>query len=190
MTAKLIRFPEGKPKLVSDPDLAAKAAAGERAAFSELVRRHQVVVRGMMRRLTKGHQADADDLAQATFLRAWQQIGTYAGRTFRSWLCTIAYREFLQARRKSTAEIRLTDAVTVLADHVAQPSPIGVKYDLDLALATLPDTQRILVVLCTGAGLSHTEASMVTGWPLGTVKSNLARGKQALRARLADYGAA
>lgn len=190
MTAKLISFPKGKPEQVPDPDLANKAVAGDRAAFSELVRRHQVTVRGMMRRLTKGNQADADDLAQATFLRAWRQIGTYSGGTFRSWLCAIAYREFLQVRRKTVARTRLNDAVTVLADHAAAPVASGVKRDLDQALATLPDEQRIAVVLCVGAGLSHSEASKVTGWPLGTVKSNITRGKQALRARLADYGVA
>ncbi|MEO9968819.1 MAG: sigma factor [Hyphomonadaceae bacterium] len=79
MTAKLISFPKGNPEQVPDPDLASKAASGDRAAFTQLMQRHQATVRGMMRRLTKGNQADADDLAQATFLRAWRQIGTYSG---------------------------------------------------------------------------------------------------------------
>jgi len=190
MTAKLIKFPGRKKDLESDPDLAAKAALGDRKAFGELVRRHQATVRGMMRRLTKGHQADADDLGQAAFLRAWTQIGTYAGGTFRSWLCTIAYREFLQARRRTAADKRTSDAAAILVAAESAPAPNGMKQDLDQALATLPDPQRVAIVLCVGAGLSHAEASMVTGWPLGTVKSHVTRGKQALRVCLTDYGVA
>ena len=190
MTAKLIEFPTGRQNVDSDPDLAAKAADGDRRAFGELVRRHQVTVRGMMRRLTKGHQADADDLAQATFLRAWTQIGGYAGGTFRGWICAIAYREFLQRRRKQVAEQKTSDAVHVLADGQFQPANHGAKQDLNAALARLPEAQRVAIILCVGAGLSHSEISLATGWPLGTVKSHIVRGKQALRELLSDYGVA
>ena len=67
----------------SDPDLAHAAARGNEASFAELVRRHQGKVRGMARRLT-GSEAQGDDIAQATFLTAWQKIATYAGGTFSS----------------------------------------------------------------------------------------------------------
>jgi len=190
MTATLIDFPSGKPSVDSDPDLAVKAADGDRHAFGELVRRHQSTVRGMMRRLTQGHGPNADDLAQAAFLRAWTQIGTYSGGTFRGWICAIAYREFLQKRRKMAAEQRTVDAAQVLAEGQFQPEDHGMTRDLNGALKRLPEAQRIAIVMCVGAGLSHLEISMVTGWPLGTVKSHVLRGKQALRLLLSDYGVA
>lgn len=173
----------------SDPDLAAQAARGNREAFAELVRRHQATVRGMLRRLS-GNASNGDDLSQATFIRAWTQIKTYRGGVFRSWLCAIAYREFLQYNRRRAAQERgralLEDAtvITITRDHS------GLSHDIDRALSKLPDAQRIAVTLCVAAGLSHNEAAIATGWPLGTVKSHVTRGKAALRRILEGYGAA
>lgn len=190
MTAKLIKLPRARTRSESDPDLAEKAAGGDRAAYSELVRRHQGTVRGLMRRLTGGHQADADDLSQAAFLRAWTQIGTYSGGQFRSWLCTIAYREFLQAKRKVKAQMRISDAVNALGVDISYTDTKAASVDMDNALRSLSDEQRIAIVLCVSAGMSHSEASIATGWPLGTVKSHVLRGKAALQASLVDYGVA
>ena len=174
----------------TDQHLAKRACAGDRRAFTELVRRHQGVVRGMLSRLSSGHRADADDLSQAAFLRAWTQIHTYAGGQFRSWLCTIAYREFLQSRRKAKARKRLTEAAkSVVIDHVAF-GQTGLARDIEKALALLSEDQRIAIVLCVSAGLTHAEASLATGWPLGTVKSHVTRGKVALQKHLSDYDVA
>lgn len=174
----------------TDLDLAARASKGDRNAFSELVRRHQPTVRGMTRRLSGGHQADADDLSQAAFLKAWSQIGSFAGGTFRSWVCTIAYREFLQVRRKGRAQSRIVDATKVLSFGRYQAELSGVGQDLDKALSELPNEQRIALVLSISAGLSHGEVAVATGWPIGTVKSHIARGKSALQKRLKDYDVA
>jgi RNA polymerase sigma-70 factor (ECF subfamily) len=59
------------------------------------------------------------------------------------------------------------------------------RLDLDRALGKLAENQRICVVMCVAAGLSHAEASMATGWPLGTVKSHVTRGVATLRKHLA-----
>ena len=174
----------------TDLYLAGRAAKGDRKAFGELVRRHQSTIRGMMRRLTCGHQADADDLSQSAFLRAWAQIGTYSGGQFRSWLCTIAYREFLQRRRKGQSQQRIVDAAKVLSFGKYQAALNGVGHDLDKALASLPEEQRIAIILCVSAGMSHSEVAWATGWPIGTVKSHVARGKTALKTRLSDYAVA
>lgn len=190
MTAQLIKLPQGRTRVEPDPDLAELAAKGDRAAFSELVRRHQGLVRGMMRRLTGGHQADADDLGQAAFMKAWTQIGSYSGGTFKSWLCAIAFREFLQATRKTKARARIADAVQTITAGQVEAANSGLKRDMDEALTRLPEHQRIAVVLCISAGLSHGEVARITGWPLGTVKSHVTRGRVALQASLIDYGAA
>ncbi len=163
----------------SDPDLASAAQDGNEAAFAELVRRHQARVRGMARRLA-GSPADGDDIAQAAFLTAWRKITTYSGGNFRSWLCTICYREFLQARRKRTEQAQERDDDR-LADIDTSATLAGDRIDLARALATLPDQQRICVVMCVAAGLSHREICEATGWPLGTIKSHVTRGVAALR---------
>lgn len=172
----------------SDPDLAHAAARGNEAAFAELVRRHQGKVRGMARRLA-GSEATGDDIAQVTFLTAWQKIGTYAGGTFSAWICTICFREFLQWRRKQKMEIEFDETAEVIpfdrsADQTEQ------RMDLTRALESLSEAQRVCVVLCVATGLSHTEAAEVTGWPLGTVKSHVQRGVSLLRARLENANVA
>ena len=166
----------------SDPDLAARAVAGDRGAFEELVRRHQAKVRGMLRRLS-GSAADGDDLAQAAFVQAWERLSTYSGGRFQSWLCTIAYRMFLQATRREKPFIALDDA----PEEAVHDAPSGLKLDLDAALASLSEPQRLCVVLCTATGLTHAEASRLLDWPLGTVKSHHLRGTRQLREILSDY---
>jgi RNA polymerase sigma-70 factor (ECF subfamily) len=169
--------------VTADYDLARDAASGQEAAFETLVRRYQGAVRGLTRRLA-ARPVEADDLAQAAFLTAWRKIGTYRGGSFKAWLCTIAYREFLQARRKQKIEVEFDEGAHVIAFDVSA-TRMADHMDVDRALKTLPENQRICVVLCVAAGLSHAEASGATGFPLGTVKSHVNRGVAALRKQLA-----
>ncbi|WP_081813205.1 MULTISPECIES: RNA polymerase sigma factor [unclassified Hyphomonas] len=171
----------------TDPDLAADAARGSEAAFAELVRRHQARVRGMARRLT-GSASAGDDIAQTTFLTAWQKIATYAGGTFSAWICAICWREFLQVRRKTRPEIEFDETAEIIpfGAHGSRPSDQqDDRMDLSRALEKLTEAQRVCVVMCVAAGLTHREAAEATGWPLGTVKSHVLRGVEALRKHLA-----
>lgn len=169
----------------SDPDLAEDAAQGSEAAYAELVRRHQARVRGMARRLT-GSASDGDDIAQMTFLKAWQKIGTYTGGTFSAWICTICWREYLQARRKQKIEIEFDETAEIIPFERTQSDEVGDQMDLTNALQKLTEAQRVCVTLCVAAGLSHREAADAIGWPLGTVKSHVTRGVDALRKHLAS----
>ncbi|HPF23747.1 MAG: RNA polymerase sigma factor [Hyphomonas sp.] len=179
---------DGGRDMRTDPDLAADAARGSEAAFAELVRRHQARVRGMARRLT-GSASAGDDIAQMTFLTAWQKIGTYAGGTFSAWICTICWREFLQVRRKTRPEIEFDETAEIIPfDKIGDRSASQTENRMDLsrALDRLTEAQRVCVVMCVAAGLSHREAAEATGWPLGTVKSHVLRGVEALRKHLAN----
>jgi len=166
----------------SDPDLAHDAAKGDRTAFTELMQRHQARVRGMARRLA-GNAVDGDDIAQSAFLSAWSKLSTYRGGTFRAWICTVCWREFLQWRRRKGLEIEFdeTAEIITLEDRGNRPDD---KIDLQRALTQLTTAQRVCVVMCIAAGLSHQEAASATGWPLGTVKSHTKRGLDALKRQL------
>ena len=175
---------------LGDADLVARASGlGDRGAFGELVLRHQSVVRSVLTRLTQNRTL-ADDLAQDVFLRAFNKLGQYDGRgSFRGWLCTLAYREFLQARRKRGAIEKTLE--TYRSDPALAPSPCvsahsGASLDLDRALGLVSDAERDCVVLCYGAGLSHSEAAETTGLPVGTVKSHIARALKKMRAGLVE----
>lgn len=169
----------------SDEELVALAVAtNDRAAFGELVRRHQSAVRGMLARMT-GNAALADDLAQDVFVRAFRKIATFRGEGgFRSWLYRIATTEFLQARRKRMAVERAMERFKSASETDTPAAPAwdrGDAVDLDRALAELSENERMCVVLCYACGLSHPEAAEATGLPLGTVKSHVNRGREKLR---------
>jgi len=164
--------------------VASVVATGDQRAFGELVNRHQSLVRGMLARLT-GRSADADDLAQETFVQAWRRLDTYRGPgRFKSWLCQIAYSRFLMSLRRDKARSRMLDTVrhhgTQIEEAGWQP---GARLDIDRALALLGEDERTCVVLCYASGLSHSEAAEVTGLAIGTVKSHVNRG----RAKLKDW---
>jgi RNA polymerase sigma-70 factor (ECF subfamily) len=171
----------------TDEQLVARAlATADTSAFSELVGRHQSRVRNWLRQLTRD-RAHADDLAQETFITAWQKLASFGGQgRFSSWLMKIAYNEFLQSHRAARRSKRLADAVS--AENPTEPfeNPTVAEQaatDLERMLAALSDEERQAMVLCYAYGLSHSEASEVTGMPIGTIKSHIHRGKDRIRAR-------
>lgn len=167
----------------SDPTLVAAALAGDDEAFRQIVNRHQGVVRGLLRRMTRDHD-QAEDLAQNTFVQAWQKLDTWRGGSLRSWLCTIATRMLFHELRRSDP---LRGAVEETGTLVASSPDPGRQMDLDRALEMLNSEQRLVLLLSFTAGMSHAEIVAATGWPLGTVKSHAARGKQRLHSALEAY---
>ncbi|MGA0601179.1 RNA polymerase sigma factor [Caulobacter sp. KR2-114] len=175
-----------------DLDLVAMAATGGRVAFGELVRRHSSPVRALLRRLG-ADGATADDVAQDAFLAAFEQIAEFRGEgTFQAWVKRIAARLYVKRWRRQARRDALADV-----GQDAPPPPPGEaghadRIDLDEALKSLSEAERLCVSLCYGAGLSHAEAAAALNTPLGTVKSHVKRGLDKLRQRLApgrDFGA-
>jgi RNA polymerase sigma-70 factor (ECF subfamily) len=157
-------------------------------AFGELVRRHQSAVRGLLRQLTRTDVALADDLAQQTFLRAYKNIHSFRGEArFFTWLYRIAYNCFREdARRRK--ELVGIDEEQLQTQHDPQVADPALRHDLMRALNLLPLNERSAVLLCCQNGLSHDEASRVLDIPLGTVKTNVLRGREKLKRMLADWG--
>lgn len=167
-----------------DIELATLAAAGERQAFGELVRRHGSAVRALLRRLG-ADPATADDLAQDAFLVAFERVSGFRGEgTFVAWVKRIAARLYTRRWRRHG---RLDDAVEFETRHGLVSEGEGEatrRIDLDDAMKELTEGERLCVSLCFGAGLSHGEAAEALGAPLGTVKSQVKRGLEKLRRRL------
>jgi len=163
----------------TDAALAKRSAKKNQAALAVLVSRHWAMVRAMSHRLTKGG-ADSDDIAQSAFLTAWRRIETYAGGSFKSWLGTVTYREFLQYYKKRRDEVEFDETYHGESCDPSQRH-YSAQLDLETAMKSLSEKQRICVILCVATGLSHSEAATATGWPLGTVKSHVNRGVAQLR---------
>ena len=167
---------------ISEADLTKAAMAGDRAAFGQLVARHQASIRALSRRLARS-AADGDDVAQAAFLTAWRRRSTWRGGSFRSWVCAIAYREFLHARRGHASGVEIEETE-------GESGESGERLDLMRAMGELDEGERAAIALCLGAGLSHAEAAVAIGAPLGTVKSWVLRGRAKLQKALAAYAGA
>lgn len=164
------------------------ARMGDKEAYSELVRRNQSWIRNLLRRLC-GNAALADDLGQQVFLAAWLGLAQLrAVDAFRGWLRSLAVTTWLKQRR-GRKPLYAATGIDALALAAANAAP-GIRVDLERALASLADTERVCVVLCYHEGLSHAEVAELTTLPLGTVKSHIVRGRQKLQTYLAAYGEA
>jgi RNA polymerase sigma-70 factor (ECF subfamily) len=168
-----------------DAALLAAVRDGSARAFNSLIDRHQQAVRMFLRRLT--NVADADDIAQETFLAAWMQAGSYrGGGSVRSWLFAIAWRKAQGAHRSRFRLWRRDAAYHEAAEDGVPPTPPEDLVALEQALAGLAIDQRAALVLCLAFGLTHEEAAKALGLPLGTVKSHVLRGRERLRHILGD----
>lgn len=155
-------------------------------------------------RLTAGNGAEAEDLVQDTFLRAYRAWETYTpGTSCRSWLFTICRNLFLRSRERSARrpEYTATD-LDVNVEAVAAASTYGrlqqadpaqsyfeslVDAEVLRAVEALPPDFREVVVLSDLEGLTYQEIADVIESPLGTVKSRLYRGRRLLAEKLYEY---
>ena len=159
-------------------------AARDDAAFAELVRRHQGKLRAFLMRFTGDHSI-VDDIAQMSLIKAHRAIGDFrGGGSFRSWLFAIAYREFLQQRRREVATQRIAERVSETTVNAEVAPAAELSMDLRSALLRLSENERASLLLCDAAGFTHAEAAAALSAPLGSVKSWVARGRDRMRAIL------
>jgi RNA polymerase sigma-70 factor (ECF subfamily) len=186
-----------------DETLVAQAARGDREAFDELVRRYQSRLFQLVRILTSG-DAEAEDLVQDTFVRAYRAVGRFRGdSTFRTWLHRIAVNVVrTHAARRSSRGGRRPPAYSARGepldpdrgDDEAAIGRVAADEDLenavvqrrmiDQALARLPAELRLLITLRDVQGLEYREIARITGLPIGTVESRIFRGRRRLRPML------
>lgn len=160
------------------------ARAGSSGDFARLVAAHQAPLRAFLRRLT-GNAAEADDLAQDSFVFAFEHMTRFdPARPFRPWLFAIAWRKFREHKR-SWLRRMFRESRAVPEEDSYAPDP-GLKLDMMAALAGLPPAQRAAALLCLGADFTHGEAAQVLDVPLGTLKSHVARAREKLVAALGD----
>jgi RNA polymerase sigma factor (sigma-70 family) len=173
----------------TDPELIARALGGDdRAAFGALVQRHQSAVRRFLRHLARGDAALADDLAQDTFVHAYRKLGEFRQEAaFATWLLGIAHNHWRNARRKQRSVPLESGHLETLEPQPAAAAASDLRHDLAQAVRQLSTDEQTAVHLTYQQGLSHSEVAAVVGWPLGTVKTHLARGKDKLRILLAPW---
>ena len=160
----------------SDQALVAASIQGDKAAFDEIVERHQRNVYQVCFRFTGTHE-DASDLAQETFVRAWKGLRNFKGEAALStWLYRIAVNVCLNqvsARRPASEPIDADRFV----DPSAEVPGAALRKDerakaVRRAIGALPEKQRATLILRTYHELSHQEIADILGSSVGAVKAN------------------
>ncbi len=166
---------------------------------SAILRRRLVTALPRLKRFAlalTGHEADADDLVQATVLKALEKAARFEERdekAFRAWLFTLARHVWIDEWRRRRARgagredpVEAAD-VPGRTDGEEMETRMAAREVLE-ALATLAEDQRTVLVLVAVEGLRYREAAEVLGVPIGTVMSRLARARAKLSERLNDSG--
>lgn len=178
-----------------------QAIAGSREAFDELVRRHRNQIYTLIRTLA-GDAADADDLTQECFVRAYVAIVRFRQEgTFRTWITRIAVnvvRTHLARRRRGgryavsldvtsdsgEASPDVNAALMVCSDVEATLSR---RQAIVRALAALPDECRVALTLRDVQGFEYHEIAEVLNVPIGTIESRVFRARRRLRPLLQQW---
>ena len=165
------------------------AQRGDLNAFNELVLLYQRQVYNVAYRIM-GDEDSAADASQEAFISAYRAIGGYRGGSFKAWLLRIVtnacYDELRRRKRRPTSSLEaiyVTDAAPgeVLVNGSEGPEAYAQRQDLSRtlhsALQTLPEEQRVALVLSDVQGYNYQEIAEITNCNLGTVKSRLNRAR-------------
>jgi len=197
--------PSGKNARSADPteeqSLVRRSQQGDMAAYDELVRRYQERIYATIYHMTSNHE-DANDLAQETFIKAFQALRTFkGGSSFYTWVYRIAVNKTINflKQRKNRTHMSLND-LDFNAEHdpdlvslVSDKTPrrevnlAELQEKLNAAMQKLSEPHRMVVTLHDVQGLPHDEIAEIMGCNIGTVRSRLFYARQQLQAYLSDY---
>ena len=191
--------PSGRtPEDAEDIRLMELAGTGDERAFEQLVERHQRLVVGTVGRML-GSGSDAEDIAQQVFVRVWKNVKRYEPRAkFTTWLLKITRNlVFNELRRRSRhpqvpLQAEAEEEERPLKDEQAvAPDASLLEHELqeavDAAIASLPETQRMAVILRRYEDLSYEEIAEALDQSVSAVKSLLFRARTELRQSLQRY---
>ncbi len=186
--------------MITEQELVARAGAGDQSAFEQLLVQNQDRVFSLALRMV-GSREDAADLAQEAFLKAWTGLPSFQGdSSFSTWIYRLTTNVCIDFIRKQQRR-RDIQTVASLEDEENWTEPADVSQDpqhrleeqerseaLDRGLRSLPDHHRQVLVMREMGGLSYQEIAQTLELDLGTVKSRIARGRNALRKFLLAEG--
>lgn len=177
------------PKSTTDIDesaLVARAQRGDHRAYELLYRRHIGRVYALCLRMT-ANTTWAEELAQDAFVRAWERLGTFRGKSaFSSWLHRVAVNVTLAAMRAERRREMRVQSAGDLAQYTAvvRANTEDARLDLERAIARLPEQARCVFVLHDIEGYTHREIAEMLNVVAGTSKAQLHRARLLIQAEL------
>lgn len=176
-----------------------QAKKGDVTAYNRLVLAHQQVVYNVAYRIM-GQPQVAEDMAQESFIAAYEALNKFRHGNFKAWLLRITtnrcYDELRKYKRRPQSSLdELTEeneSFAFMRDPDEGPEAFQQRVEMVRAIETclqgLPDEQRITAVLCDVEGYDYNEIARITRVSLGTVKSRMSRARQKLRDCLQGFG--
>jgi RNA polymerase sigma-70 factor (ECF subfamily) len=173
-------------------------SGGDTAAFERLVERHQRLVIGTVAKML-GNNSDVEDIAQQVFVRVWKSAHRYVPRAkFTTWLLKITrnlvFNEMRRQKRHAHVPLQVEageDERPVKDEHASAPDTSLLEQELqgaiNAAIAQLPESQRMAIVLRRYEELSYEEIAEVLDQSVPAVKSLLFRARTELRTSLSRY---
>jgi RNA polymerase sigma factor (sigma-70 family) len=186
---------------VEEEALVRRTRRGDLDAYDELVRRYQERIYATIYHMTSNHE-DASDLAQESFIKAFQAFKTFkGGSSFYTWLYRIAVNKTINflKQRKNRTHMSLNDLdfnaehdpdlVALISDKTPRREAglNELQEKLNAAMLKLSEPHRLVVVLHDVQGLSHDEIAKIMDCNIGTVRSRLFYARQQLQGYLSDY---
>ena len=177
----------------------------DQAEFAELAMEHMPSLYSAALRMTR-NPADAEDLVQETYLKAYRAFGSFqAGTNLKAWLYRILTNTFInsyRARKRRPEQTELDDVEDLYlyrrlggleaaaAGRSAEEEVLDhfTETDVKEAVESLPEQFRMAVLLADVEGFSYKEIAEILDIPIGTVMSRLHRGRKALQKALFEFG--
>jgi RNA polymerase sigma-70 factor (ECF subfamily) len=178
-----------------DKRIIEKCRQGDRSAYNELIIRYEKRIYNYAYRLSGSYDA-ANDIASDTFLRVYNSLASFRGdSSFITWLFRVITNIYLDSKKRERARpaqsldemIELGDAAVSVQVEDTAPTPAqhaesSERTDLlQNAISSLPDYQRMMIVMYHNDGQSYEEIAEALDMPIGTVKSRLNRARLSLR---------
>jgi RNA polymerase sigma-70 factor (ECF subfamily) len=175
--------------LEEESQLVLRSQNGDQIAYEKLYRANIGKVFALCMRLC-GQKELAEDLAQESFIRAWQKIASFRGDSkFSSWLFRLTSNVVIGHLRKNskwqTDSLDEEDSYETAEWQQTQSTdrPFGLNQEIDKALRCLSDSARVVLIMHEYLGYQHNEISAMTGMAVGTSKTHLHRARTTLKAQ-------
>lgn len=161
---------------------------GDQQAYIHIIEKYKEPLYGIILRMTRNPH-DAQDLVQEVFIKVYERLGQYEEKgSFKSWFYRVATNHCMdQFRKKRLVSSEMTDNLIVNEQH---PEVIFLKKEkerrLEKLIATLPEDERLIILLRYRQELTYEEISDSTGYPLSTVRNKLHRAKKKMRKKMKE----